>query len=169
MNHWVIFKDQKVFLSGEGTPPTGAIKTQGQATYGEAESWYEKGERIPDENLIKSGKRKDYRGEYWGKITQEKHIIDSLDVLPLSDWTSQKPLDYSQWNEKKNLWIVDQSLIQKHREETAKIELTGRIKRYESTLNNTVITNLASGDPIDEGIKKKIKKLNKIKTEYKIM
>jgi hypothetical protein len=67
--------------------------------------------RIPDEDLVKSGKRKDERGRWFSKTTTgETKIITELDQEAGECWTREAPLDgepYQKWDEGPGAWIVD--------------------------------------------------------------
>jgi hypothetical protein len=65
--------------------------------------------RIPDEKLVELGIRKDCRGTWYNKITQERKNIYSLDEEVEADWTTEIPLNepYQKWDEESGAWIID--------------------------------------------------------------
>jgi hypothetical protein len=71
------------------------------------ESW----NRIPDETLVRQGKREDFRGKFFHKEKQgETKIIYGLDEEPGEEWTKEEPLEnepFQKWDNTVKAWIVD--------------------------------------------------------------
>ena len=67
--------------------------------------------RIPDDELIKIGKRFDKRGRWYSKTTIGKiWDIMQLDLDPGLDWTNLPPLEnepFQNWDEIGIQWIID--------------------------------------------------------------
>jgi hypothetical protein len=73
--------------------------------------WYDADmRRIPDAELVKQGKRKDCRGEWYGKETGERKLVYNMDEEPGGGWTREAPLEYEpyqKWDEDSGSWVVD--------------------------------------------------------------
>jgi hypothetical protein len=66
--------------------------------------------RIPDAELVKAGKRKDNRGEWYSKETGESKLVYGLDEEPGDGWTREKPPEgdpYRKWEEASGKWVTD--------------------------------------------------------------
>jgi hypothetical protein len=79
---------------------------------GDSVTWFDTDmRRIPDEDLVKSGKRKDNRGRWFSKTTgSDTKIITELDQEAGEGWTLKAPPDgeaYQRWDEASDGWITD--------------------------------------------------------------
>jgi hypothetical protein len=118
MATWITKKDGKV----DRIRQAGDDKTPGEGWVKVPEDWGGNPEdklawfdgnmrRIPDEDLVKSGKRKDERGRWYSKTTAgETKIIAGLDREAGEGWTREAPLEgepYQKWDETSGSWIAD--------------------------------------------------------------
>jgi hypothetical protein len=74
-------------------------------------AWYDTDlRRIPDEELISSGIRKDNRGVWYSTEDGKERPITKLDVEPGEGFTREKPLEneaFQNWDESSKSWVVD--------------------------------------------------------------
>lgn len=78
--------------------------------------WNKKGERFPDELLIRRGDIQDKRGIYYNKKTKLPEEIYDLDIIPSNDVTNIKPdqnEEFQEWDEESQKWKVNE--IKKHK------------------------------------------------------
>jgi len=81
-------------------------------TSGDKIDWFDKNmNRIPDEILVRQGKRIDKRGYWFNKETRTTKQIFNMDEAIDEDlWTNIMPLEneaYQIFDEKENKWIID--------------------------------------------------------------
>ncbi|MDR1353662.1 MAG: hypothetical protein LBK05_10315 [Treponema sp.] len=74
-------------------------------------AWYDAAlRRIPDDELIKSGIRKDNQGLWYDKKDGKEMRITKLDAEPGEGFTREKPLEneaFQNWDESSKSWVAD--------------------------------------------------------------
>jgi hypothetical protein len=80
---------------------------------GEPVEWFDENmHRIPDDELVKQGKRIDKRGRWFNKETREQKQIYNLDEpIDESQYTQAAPIEnesYQLFDKKKNKWVIDE-------------------------------------------------------------
>jgi hypothetical protein len=90
---------------------------------GDLQEWFDESmQRIPDQELVKQGKRKDNCGMWYNpENPAETDVISELDVEPKEGYTKEQPLENEQcqfFDKANNNWIVD--VVKKERAEKEK-------------------------------------------------
>lgn len=129
---------------------------------GEPVNWYKDGVRIPDDELIKNGLRKDNRGTYYSKKDGSKIEVQQLDVLPGDEYVETPPdVLCPSWDGKK--WIEDTRKSEPIRKEMKLSELNKR----ESALRSAAQEAMLEGAVLTDEVKKEWAALKKEKADLK--
>ncbi|MDR1286752.1 MAG: hypothetical protein LBK08_04000 [Treponema sp.] len=98
--------------------------------------------RIPDDELVISGIRKDNTGLWYSKEDGKERLIKELDVEPGEGSTREKPLEkeaFQKWDETSNSWVVDAVKKEKAEKESKIAEKKSAIQNAEQRIQRSLI------------------------------
>jgi hypothetical protein len=113
---------------------------------GDKLSWFDSDmRRISDKELVKFDLRKDNRGTWYNKNTQDRKLIQDLDVEPGEDWTQETPGQepYQKWDEASESWIADAVEKEKAEKEQRIAEKQAKINDAERRIQRSIRAKLA--------------------------
>jgi hypothetical protein len=117
--------------------------------HGDPLTWFdESGHRIPDAQLIQTGKRKDNRGRwYHTERAGETKQVYRLDENPGDGWTREEPLEnelYQKWDNQSKHWVIDTEAKTKAEKDQEIGKIQSQIELYEAKIQRPLI---ALADP----------------------
>ena len=106
---------------------------------GQKIEWFDENmNRIPDDELIKQGKRKDNRGKWYNKNSiSDTKLIYNMDEDAGDDWTQEAPLEnepHQEFDKKLNKWVVNEKKKERAEKETAVSEIQAEITTAEQRI-----------------------------------
>jgi hypothetical protein len=159
MTTWITEKDGKVMrirqIAGEESPGPDWVKVPNDwgGSQGDFLEWFDAGmRRVPDNDLVKSGSRKDYRGRWYHKHnTGETKIIQEIDEEPGSGWTQKEPLPnepYQKWDG--GQWVIDTVKKTQAKKDQDIAEKKSAIQAAEQRIQRSLIAIQAGIDTEDD-------------------
>ena len=128
MKIWITITDGKIDRVQEGDAPIGEgewkeVPANWNGNHGDKLEWFdEKMHRLPDDELVRQGKRCDNRGRVYNVKDHSQRIIHHLDELLAEDETQEAPLENSPFqffDRASKKWVVDTKKKERAEKETA--------------------------------------------------
>jgi len=168
MSTWITWKNGKVNNIQQGKAPVGEgpwfeVPDNWGGAHGAKREWFdEKMRRIPDQELVKRGVRKDNRGKVFSTIDMSSRIINNLDEELAKDETKEPPLEnesFQKFDQKTKKWVVDIEKKELAEEQAAVAQIQAQIKETENEMMSLVIAK-----SMGRATKEELAKLNELDT-----
>jgi len=139
MKTWITLKDGRVndivTTPDDNQPSFGSgwneVPHDWKGNHGDKLDWFDSDmRRIPDQELVKQGKRKDNRGRVFNTKNMSSRIIHFLDEPLGEDETKEAPLEnepFQVFDKSEKKWVINETKKEHSEKETALAELKAQI------------------------------------------
>ena len=134
---WYTVKNGKIARIQSGKTPSDGdnwkkVPDNWQGSVGDMLDWFDEHmRRIPNEELVRQGKRIDKRGVWYNKETQEPKQIYGIDEnIDENAYTRDAPIEnepHQKFDRQKNRWVIDAEKKEKAEKEGRLGELKSRV------------------------------------------
>ena len=140
MKTWYTIKDGRIDRIQDGETPAGEgdwkeAPADWNGNHGDKLEWFDENmRRIPDDDLVKQGRRSDNRGRVYNVEDQTQRIIHHLDEPLTENETQEAPLEneaFQFFDRAKKRWVVDTKKKERAEKETALGQVLEKIRYYE--------------------------------------